>query len=570
VIIVALSAGARLYRLEADPPPQIVPGYVDDAFLRDEPAKAHEARNKALFGKWKLSEADEYGFWRRHSPVWVYGQYLWFTLFGVSYASARAYVVLYGIAGIGLLFALTATHYGVLAAVFASVLLSFNFAYLQYTRLALMEPALIFFLLASTCALAVAERRPERTRALVPVSAMFLLAASLTKPTGLLFVPLVAAWALSIVYRRFAPARSMRTRLVQVVRSPEGQTVLATFGGVAAVLAALLADPGYSQRIAFHLAEYVTRPQESSFWNGIGKGLVKSLTGPKIPDIVRYLAPVSLALTLGEIVRLWLVRGRTQGRPIGPVTRPSAGPGPAGGAPCPRLSLAAPIEPLGAYMLAWFAVALIANLLVEHHQVHLQLILFPPMTMLGGLFAARLWHSTAIAGVLGRRLLRGVVVAAAIAFAAYHGQRYLDWITRPTFTFPESSRALARLIGEREAVVVGEFAAQAVLETRYRHFYVRPGLFNSSERTLMALGITHLVAHEHDFVTEVLRRNAPQLLNGSAWLGKIGFYGLTLHVYRLGPIRPLSEESPPRALGVPRGAQRVMISYSSLCSPGTL
>lgn len=100
LILLGFSASARLYRLEADPPHQIVPGYTGHTHFRDEPAKAHEARNKAVFGKWKLNDADEYGFWRRQSPVCVYGQYLWFKLFGVSYASARLYVVMYGVAGI--------------------------------------------------------------------------------------------------------------------------------------------------------------------------------------------------------------------------------------------------------------------------------------------------------------------------------------------------------------------------------------------------------------------------------------------------------------------------------------
>ncbi|MEO0605257.1 MAG: hypothetical protein AAF211_27755, partial [Myxococcota bacterium] len=56
------------------------------------PAKAHEARNKALYGEWYLGEHDTYRFWRRQSPLWVWSQYLWFEVFGVGWTQARAFV----------------------------------------------------------------------------------------------------------------------------------------------------------------------------------------------------------------------------------------------------------------------------------------------------------------------------------------------------------------------------------------------------------------------------------------------------------------------------------------------
>ena len=120
-ILLALSAGARIYRLEADPPREIVRGYQTHTHFRDEPAKAHEARNRALFGRWRLGDVDQYGLWARPSPVWAYGQYLWFSLFGVSWASARLYVVAYAVGGLTLLYGLVATHYGLLAAAAATI-----------------------------------------------------------------------------------------------------------------------------------------------------------------------------------------------------------------------------------------------------------------------------------------------------------------------------------------------------------------------------------------------------------------------------------------------------------------
>ncbi len=529
-IVLALSGVARLYRLDADPSTPIVTGYVEQTYFRDEAAKIHEARNKALFGEWKLNAADEYQFWRAQSPVWVYGLYLWFRLVGVSYASARLHVVVYALAGLALLFWLVAARYGTLAAIAATTLASFNFAYLQYTRLALMEAVLIFYLLAATAALFAVERHPDRTPVLIPLSGLLLLAAVLTKASGLPFVLLVGGGAAALVNRRVAARAGTKERPDALLQTRDVWVALATFGAILLVIAGLFASPRYANGIAFQIREHVTRPQEASFARGILKGLVESLTGSKIHDMVRYLAPVGMTLALAEIARALLVVARRRRGDRGPSLARAAADPPGCAAP---LAFDAPVDTLAAYMLAWFAFALALNLIVENQQVHFQLILFPPLACLGGLFAARLWHAGGPRAARRRWAGRSLVVLAALVFAAYHGQRYLDWITHATFTFPESSRELARLIGPRDAVVVGEYAAQATIETGYRHYYIRPGLFNDSRPVLTSLGITHLVAHDDDLVTEVLRRNAPELLRGLRPLGNLDFYGLTLHVYEL-------------------------------------
>jgi hypothetical protein len=256
----------------------------------------------------------------------------------------------------------------------------------------------------------------------------------------------------------------------------------------------------------------------------VGRGLRESLTGPKLSGMFCYLAPVGFALTSAELVRtLWVWRWHPRPEAV------TAG-APAGGR---SLDLRASADPLAVYMFGWLALALGVNLATTEHLIHFQLVIFPPVALMGGLFAARLWCAAARSRSIRAWLLRGAVVLAGVVFATYHGARYLAWMQHATFTFPGSSRALQRIIGDREAVVVGEYAAQVTLETRYRHYYVRPRLFNDSERTLRALGITHLVAHERDLVTAVLWRNAPRLLEGARSIGRLEFYGLPLTVYEL-------------------------------------
>lgn len=75
----------------ADPPWEL-PGLPDtrrDELLIEPPAKAHEARNWALFGAFHRNRADNYQFWRAQSPVWVYPMALALRGYGASWATLR-------------------------------------------------------------------------------------------------------------------------------------------------------------------------------------------------------------------------------------------------------------------------------------------------------------------------------------------------------------------------------------------------------------------------------------------------------------------------------------------------
>ena len=129
-----------------------------------------------------------------------------------------------------------------------------------------------------------------------------------------------------------------------LVRTAEGRIALGTLGAVVLALAANLADPAYSEPIAFQVREHVTRPMHASLVSALGRGIVASLAGPKIPAMLAYVAPVAWGLALAEIGRAVLAVRRGAGPDV-----------PRPGAPVDVLALRAAPDPLALYMMAWLA-----------------------------------------------------------------------------------------------------------------------------------------------------------------------------------------------------------------------
>jgi hypothetical protein len=185
------------------------------------------------------------------------------------------------------------------------------------------------------------------------------------------------------------------------------------------------------------------------------------------------------------------------------------------------------------WMLAWAVFALVANLASPHRAIRFQLVLLPPAAWLAAVLIGRAWLH-AWPSPNWTRVVRAGLVTLALLGSFLTTMRFVDWVRYGSTTAASIGEELTALIGPREAVVVGEFAAQAVFETDYQHFYVRGNQFNDSPEVIRGLGITHLaVAGDEDFVEKLMQDEVPELLVGRRKLGRVWFRGHQLDVWEL-------------------------------------
>jgi 4-amino-4-deoxy-L-arabinose transferase-like glycosyltransferase len=134
----------HLAYIDADTPTSLT--YSPGAFC-DEGYKTLSARNLVLFGKANWSEHDEYGGWVRQSPVTVHYNFILFKLFGVSLSVARLGNLLFGVGCLILFYLILKKMYDRKTALLGVVLCALNEIVFFYSRIALFEFKMVFFLL---------------------------------------------------------------------------------------------------------------------------------------------------------------------------------------------------------------------------------------------------------------------------------------------------------------------------------------------------------------------------------------------------------------------------------------
>ena len=186
--IVAAGALLRGVWLRADPPWNPTVGVV----WHDEGAWVHNARNKALFGAWRLDEWNPVFV----APVFTALEYASFEAFGVGTWQARLVSAAAGVASIVLLGLGMRRVGGPLAGLIAAALVATNFDYVMYNRAAIMEALMVALIVTAWWASTRGEERPPWAAA----AGVCAVAAYFTKASAAFYVAalgIAALWAVA-------------------------------------------------------------------------------------------------------------------------------------------------------------------------------------------------------------------------------------------------------------------------------------------------------------------------------------------------------------------------------------
>jgi 4-amino-4-deoxy-L-arabinose transferase-like glycosyltransferase len=134
-LLLVIAAMLRTQHINADPP-TLLPQISGSAGIYfDEGVYCHNARNKILFGKWIIDEWNPLVY---NAPLTLI-YYLGFRLFGISIVTVKAINILFGLLGILLFHAGLRRYLESGPALALTVLFAFDFYWLMYNRIGLLE-----------------------------------------------------------------------------------------------------------------------------------------------------------------------------------------------------------------------------------------------------------------------------------------------------------------------------------------------------------------------------------------------------------------------------------------------
>lgn len=469
VLAVALYLAPRLSGLDLDPPREVWRGTLGAELMVEPPAKAHEARNWALFGSFKINEADNYQFWRAQSPAWVYPLALSFKVFGVSYATLRTTATMLGLAGLVGLVLFAHRRFGPRGAILAALLYATEQFGIFFGRSGILEP-----IVAGWCALGLCflDRAFDRASWLGP-ALLALLVALATKLAALPAVPVFVVFG-AIVAFRGAGGQAGRFRWFLVL----AVVVLAVALGVYA------ASPAYMRTLVWNF-QHMLFAKEGGTELDVLDVLDDERMGASVEQVVKrleriwWMFPYTVVGAGLEVVRqTWLVARR-------------------------RASIREVM--LVAYFACFAAGVLVPRFFGNRFLTLLAL----PMAFLTLqlVFAATARLEERVTK-LGPRI-RWAPVAFGVAFGAWGLATWAYARARMTHEIKDAAALLREHIGERpDAVVIGLWSAPIVLETPYKHYYVK-ATFNATPEALAALEPTHTALLSGDYTRAILEKSWP-------------------------------------------------------------
>lgn len=442
---------------EADPQwwmPFGLPSTNVDEFLVEPAAKAHEARNWALFGAWHRNPADNYQFWRVQSPVWVYPLAWAFAAFGTTYTTLHLVSLAWGgLAFAGVVAVLRQLVPGWAGAAAASVLA------LDYFAVLVARAGFIEIVLAAAGAWMVLSLLRARHHPGWLVASQLLFALGFFAKQGMVVwfpVLLVANLAVFASWRR--AERFAKLRWLPV----------ATAAVLALAATAYVLQPDYLRTL---------------LWNAdhmLGQASLRELDNV-YPWWVRF-----------DGLRLWWTTGALV---------PGLGPLALAGSVWLgwRALRAAPgTEGRGADLLlvAWYLSAFVGLTLARTWMIRHQSLLIAPAVVV----VARMAVEVVSARALRAGPLVGLLFGLSVAFnVALHIRR----VEHTTYEIATAAKAVTARIGDEPAVVVGRFAMPVLLATPYDLFYVKEA-FNTEPERIRALQISHALLWKDEDTSRLL------------------------------------------------------------------
>jgi 4-amino-4-deoxy-L-arabinose transferase-like glycosyltransferase len=494
----------RVIKLNADPPQVFPNGFRAIEPFTDEAAKAYQARNLVLFGKWSTSDQDDYQFWKVLSPVWVYPLAGWFKLFGVSYASMRMFSVFWFGVGLALIYFALRKKPGPDAAAFASFFYGVNFYLLIFSRLGLMETMLNTFLLAAFLALALSRQK----KLLFPVGTAVFILAYFVKQNALLFAPVVVAG----YFLTFGPPWKKA-----FWKNPSNWLSLSIAVLAAAYLYHLWGQPLYRLYTMMNLRHgYGLPPDASRAGMVIRPDMMKAALlyhlSPK-GFWQNFLAFDPAAGLLAVFAILALI-----------------------------LSIARKKELSDAEVLAavWLLSIQGLMLLSSARVVRFWILEMPALAILAGAGLSR------IQKLFGERSKIRFVMVAVVLLASFelNFRNWLDWERNAQYQMRDAGKKLEQALGDKPATVVGKWAGPLLLNSRHQYYYIK-SVFNRRPEQAQSFGINYLLLGdvpalvrdkfelENDPYAKTFSAAFPEKFEKKAPVASFKFYDGELTLYRV-------------------------------------
>jgi 4-amino-4-deoxy-L-arabinose transferase-like glycosyltransferase len=456
MILLGLNLLTRLLWIRADAPISLPNNFsIQDGF-RDEAEKSHEARNWALFHEWKTSPADEFQFWIKQSPAWVYPLGLYFRILGVGYLQLRLFSVFFSLLSLGFLTFWAWKRGGPVPAIFMLIGLGLNFYFLLYSRIGLIEGMMNAWMVFAVFLFARSKDRPG----LFLTAGILYLLSIFSKQSTLFFMPafLLLGFYLLAGTNKGRPRRALLILL-----------------GLALVLGAVavaMSSPEYRLRTLYNVRHGLQYHRAATSW------LMQLDPGYTLSNIISTFSPSALwegffglhpsiaLLGLAEIAAIIFMAVRRR-----------------------KLDFEL------ALILVWFVLARVYAIISPHRAVRFYLAEFYPLALLGSEFAGVYWKN---------KWGRAAVILAVLIELGFSGYYYSNWLANRQYQLHDNSALLAKALSGQDAVLIGELAGPFAMESRAKFYYVKRG-FNQRPEQFRAFGINYLLETSNHYDVSVGR-----------------------------------------------------------------